>query len=105
MTTTIGEIARIVTSKNAGPYRLTIDVFFKDVASYAKVRDSRTLTPERIAGLYGLKPEQVRVIRFSDAALGAKITVDHRVAADDYRSGDTYGAQQHMPIVNLTVMA
>ncbi len=102
--TTIGDVARIVTSKNAGPYRLTVDVFFNDAASYARVRDSKTVTAERIAGLYGLTPQQVRVIRFSDAALGVKITLDQRVAADDFRSGDTYGAQQHMPIVNLTLV-
>ena len=104
MTTTIGDLARIVTSKNAGPYKLTVDVFFADRAHYAAVRDSKTLTPERIAVAYRLAPAQVRVIRFSDAALGVKITVDRHLSADDFRSTDTYGAQQHMPIVDLPVV-
>ena len=101
----IGDLARIVTSKNAGPYRLTIDVFFVDEESYRLVRDSGTLTPTRIARAYRTGEEHVRVIRFSDAAMGAKITIDQPVSADDFRSRDTYGAQQHIPVADLEVVA
>lgn len=103
MSRTIGDLAKIITSKNAGPYRLTVDVFFTDRAQYEEVRDSKAITPERVAIAYGLRPDQVRLIRFSDAALGFKITMEQSISADDFRSSDTYGAQHHMPIVELTV--
>ena len=103
MSRTIGDLAKIVTSKNAGPYRLTVDVFFNDRAQYEGVRNSQAITAERVALAYGLRLEQVRLIRFSDAALGVKITMEQSVAADDFRSSDTYGAQHHMPIAELTI--
>lgn len=101
--TTIGDLAVIVTSKNAGPYRLTIDVFCEDPRRYERIKRSGVVTAERVAALYGIKPEQVRTIRFSDAALGLKVTMEHHFSSDDFRTSDVYGAQQHMPLARLVV--
>jgi hypothetical protein len=103
MTITVGELARVVTSKNAGPYSLTVDVFFDKETDYRRVKVSGAVTKQRIAAAYGLGSDKVRVIAFSDAALGLKITMDREISADDFRSTDTYGSQHHMPIVELVV--
>ena len=100
---TIGDLAKIITSKNAGPHLLTIDVFFDDVNDYMTVKRSGAVNRDAVANHYQMKPEQVRVISFSDAALGFKVTMDQRISADDYRSRDILGAQQHMPLAMLSL--
>lgn len=55
MTRNIGEIAAFVTSKNAGPFLLTLDVVFPDAASYQRFKRLRALTPPVVAGLCGVR--------------------------------------------------
>ncbi len=54
----IGDVARKVRSKNAGPFVLTIDVFCADAGRFRAVCDA--LRTERIAALFGQAPELVR---------------------------------------------
>ena len=42
----LSELADIVRSKNAGPFRITFDILFSDPARYRLVRDSHALTRE-----------------------------------------------------------
>ena len=66
------DIARYVRSKNAGPFWVTIDIFFKDKESYEMVKHSN-IQEELVAELYGTRPELVKkfyceninVIKFS----------------------------------------
>ena len=37
---TIGELAKLVRSKNAGPFVMTIDIMFADEETYNKVKKS-----------------------------------------------------------------
>lgn len=48
----IGSLAELVRSKNAGPFWLTLDVFFGDDASYARVATSPQLSADVIAREY-----------------------------------------------------
>ena len=57
---TLGEIAPVVRSKNAGPFWMTLDVFFRSDADFAHVRDARVLTAERIGELYGVDAALVK---------------------------------------------
>jgi len=45
--TTLGDLARLIRSKNAGPFVLTFDIMFDDKADYLRVRDSGVVTKER----------------------------------------------------------
>jgi len=40
---TIGDVAQFVTSKNAGPFLLTLDIVFADQATYRTVKSVRLL--------------------------------------------------------------
>lgn len=54
---TVREHASLVRAKNAGPFRLTLDVFCKDAASYARLRDA--ISTEAVAELFRISPERV----------------------------------------------
>ncbi len=48
---TIGDVAQFVTSKNAGPFLLTLDIVFADEATYRTFKTLRALDRHVVAGL------------------------------------------------------
>ena len=49
-----------IRSKNAGPFWITIDLFFKDQRSFEAYADAPCLSRERIAALYGVEAASVK---------------------------------------------
>ena len=43
--TTLGELARLIRSKNAGPFELTFDIMFDDEETFERVKKSGALSP------------------------------------------------------------
>jgi len=56
----LGEVCRYVRSKNAGPFWVTIDLFFRDAQSYLRHRDDPAIGAASVARLYGVDEAQVR---------------------------------------------
>jgi hypothetical protein len=100
----ISDVASVVRSKNAGPFRLTLDVLFADASTYRRVRDSGSITPALIAGLYSLDEDSVTLVWF-DPAAALKINLLRRHSSASFRDTDVYGAQQHAPLLSLTLSA
>jgi hypothetical protein len=96
------ELARLIRSKNAGPFVLTFDFLFEDVASYRLVRDGGVLSPALFARLYGVAEESVCIYAV-DAALAMKITIPRTVIQGDVHDTDSHGGQQYGPLVDLEV--
>ena len=97
---TLGEMADICRSKNAGPFLLTVDFLFRDKAKYEAVKTSNTLQAEEIATLYHVKQEQVE-IHYFDAVKALKITMPRIHSCGSRYDSDVFGAQQHTPLMNL----
>jgi hypothetical protein len=98
-------LAKVLRSKNAGPFRTTLDILFDADEPYERVRDSGIITKALIAKLYDLKPEDVLGIYFVDGVRGIKITIPKRdnLASGDPLSRDLYGAQQHIPLLDIEI--
>ena len=96
------ELAKLIRSKNAGPFELTFDIMFEDEASYRRVRDAGVLSTELIASLYGVPQEEIRVIPY-DAARSIKITIPRPYISGDLDDGDVFGGQQYGPLVDIEV--
>ena len=99
---TLGELARVVRSKNAGALYYTLDVMFADQATYDKVIASKALNPTHIAKLYQLSANAVQVINY-DVAYAIKITIPRDVPSGDPADSDVYGAQQHVPLLGIEI--
>ena len=99
------ELAKVLRSKNAGPFKSTFDLFFDSDEPYRRVRDSGILTKEFIAKLYNISPKDVEGIFFVDGARGIKITIPKPPgeASGDPHCRDTYGAQQYMPLLDIEI--
>lgn len=99
------DYARIIRSKNAGPYRLTFDILFDDEASFRIVCDSKAVTSETIARLYGVPLDQVSSLFVVPAGRAIKITLRRPIGQGDFGDSDIYGCQQHAPLLDLEIPA
>lgn len=102
---TLGELADVMRSKNAGPFQITIDLMFNDRATYDRVVKSGALSEKAIAPLYRVEPSLVRIMPF-DRVRAIKITIPRTTGEKGSGSAfdrDVYGAQQHGPLVDLAI--
>ena len=100
--TALSELASIIRSKNAGPYRMTLDILFTDPDLYRRVRDSGSVTKETVAAAYGIDVAEVTSLFNVDMANAIKVTL-RRKAQGAFGETDMYGCQQHVPLLGLPV--
>lgn len=100
--TTLAEIARLIRSKNAGPFQLTFDIMFDDRPRYERARDAGIFTQARIAPLFRTPPEKVAIF-FCEHALAIKVTIPRPFTQGDLRDSDGHGGQQYAPLMDLPV--
>ena len=99
---TLGELARLIRSKNAGPFELTFDVMFEDEERYRRVQRSGALTREAVARCYGLTPERVKFF-YCDNALAVKATIPRPAIQGDLYDADGHGGQQYAPLMDIEI--
>lgn len=97
----IRDLCTVIRSKQAGPYRLTLDIIFKTAEIYQRVKASGTLTRERIADLYYVPEDQITDFVFYDPGWAVKVTMIRPMVAGDPGDGDVYACQQHAPLLGL----
>ncbi|MCC7271261.1 MAG: DUF4387 domain-containing protein [Alphaproteobacteria bacterium] len=103
MKRSLRDLAKIVRSKNSGPFEVTLDVVFDDARTYRIVKASGALSRETVAALYGLRPDQVLTAEFFDPALAFKATLPRVVSSGSPAERDTYGGQQGAPLLDIAV--
>jgi hypothetical protein len=89
----------VVTSKNAGPFLLTLDIVFPDPATYRTFTSLKALDRHVIAGLYGIPETGVLKIIEFDPAYAVKVTLRRPLGSGAPGETDVYGAQQHVPLM------
>ena len=97
---TIGDVAELVRSKNAGPFWQTLDVFCDDDESYRRVAADGVLTADRIGAAYRVDPAQVRIFRMP-AIRVVKVSFPRRVSSGSAHDRDVHAGQQHVPLRDL----
>ena len=97
------DYAKVIRSKNSGPFEITFDVLFDSKQIYEQVKDSGALTKEGMAKTYGVSLDDVIVFMFFDPALAFKLTLRRRWAQGSTGERDTFGAQQHAPLLDVLV--
>jgi hypothetical protein len=96
------EHARLIRSKNAGPWELTIDVICDNERDFEAIRASGIMSAESLAQAYRLEPDQVRTFEHR-AALALKASFTRPQPAGDITDTDVFGGQFHSPLVDLDV--
>lgn len=91
---------RLIRSKDAGPFMLTIDLFCQDAAGYGRVVASGVLTPDAFAELYGVDPGVVEIY-LVEAIHAVKVSFPRPVASGELADSDITGGQQYGPLVEF----
>lgn len=97
------ELAQIVRSKNAKPFRITFDIVFSDLATYERVKAARVLTRETISNLYKISTHEIVSLHEFDPGLAIKFTLRRKLRQGDAGDTDIYGCQQHAPLLDVEV--
>ncbi len=99
-TLTLGELASQVRAKNAGPFWITLDVFFGSEPDYRLVTGSAALSPQVIGRLYRVDPGSVKYFELP-GILAVKISFPRPVTAGSFTDRDLHAGQQHVPLAGL----
>jgi hypothetical protein len=99
----ITSVAEYVRSKNAGPFRLTFDILFRQRETYEHVKATGQVTPELVAALYRVAPAEITDFVFFDPGKAIKITMRRPLSSGAPGDTDIYGAQQHAPLLAIQV--
>ena len=78
------DCTKLIRSKNAGPFVLTIDVMFESPNLFAKCLEQELLSAANIAKIYGI---ELRV-----------------VSQGDLGDADNHGGQQYAPLLDLEIV-
>ncbi|KAJ6077051.1 hypothetical protein N7499_009032 [Penicillium canescens] len=99
------DIAKIIRSKNSGPFEMTFDIMFDTEEAYKRVKHANILTNECVMRMYHLQPEDIITNMFFEPALAWKCTIRRPWEQGTVGERDTLGTQQHGPLLTIVVPA
>jgi Domain of unknown function (DUF4387) len=99
---TVGDVAELVRSKNAGPFWQTLDVFLPDDETYRLVAGSPSIDEDVIARLYRVAREDVRIFRLPSIRV-VKISFPRPTPQGGVEDRDMHAGQQHVPLAELAL--
>ena len=102
MKRSILEAAKVVRSKNSGPFELTLDVIFKTRRHFELFRRRRFIDEKAVCRMYKVSPKDILGIIYFEPANAVKITIRRWMPSGSPGETDIYGAQQHAPLLGLT---
>ena len=101
MKRSILSVARVIRSKNSGPFELTLDIMFKRREDYEYFKRKKIISARRIAALYKTAEANILGIVYFDPCDAIKITLKRWIPSGARGDSDIYGAQQHAPLLGL----
>ena len=90
----------LIRSKDAGPFMLTLDLFFVDAATRHAFVSAGVFTADRIGDLYGVDPAQVQIFELADID-AMKISFPRPVPSGEFGDTDITGGQQYALLVDM----
>jgi Domain of unknown function (DUF4387) len=94
------DVCRYVRSKNAGPFWVTVDLFFDGPKTYAEYHDDPAISAPTIAAIYGV--DAVHVKRFEVKSLNmVKISYPRSTPQGGVLERDMHSGQQFVPLLEL----
>ena len=97
---TLRDVCRYVRSKNAGPFWVTIDLFFKDDESFRKYHACEAISPPRIAHEYGVEPALVKYFAVEHLNV-VKISFPRQTPQGGIVERDMHQGQQYARLLSI----
>jgi uncharacterized protein DUF4387 len=99
---TVGDIAELVRSKNAGPFWITFDIFLRSDQDYQRVSGPGVISPGVIGSAYDVDPTTVMIYRIPSLRV-VKISFPRPVPQGSFYDRDMHSGQHHIPLSALAV--
>ena len=96
----LSDVCRNVRSKNAGPFWITVDLFFDSPETYARYADNGAIASEAVAALYGVDPDSVKRFKVDSLSV-VKISFPRLKPQGGALERDMHGGQQYVPLLDL----
>jgi hypothetical protein len=96
------DVCRHIRSKNAGPFWVTVDLFFNDEEAYRLYGADPALSPELFQRLYGAQPSDVKFFRV-DSLNTVKISYPRPHPQGWRGERDMHAGQQCYPLLDVDV--
>jgi len=95
------DYAKVIRSKNAGPFTLTIDLMFDCPEKFEHAFKFLSEQKNTVAGLYKVESsDKIKLYPFPNANT-VKITLPRPVSSGGIGDIDVYGSQQHFPLAEI----
>ena len=89
---------RLIRSKDAGPFMLTIDLFFADASVHEAFRASGVLSESVIAQLFGVAADEVDSYDMAEIS-AMKLSFPRPIVSGDFGDTDITGGQQYAVLI------
>lgn len=99
---TIGETAYYMRSKNAGPFWVTLDIFCGEKDVFDILSASKSISKEKIAEVYGVHPEEVKLFYISNLNV-IKVSYPRIRPQGQKYERDMHAGQQYVQLAELEV--
>lgn len=101
MKRSILEAAKVIRSKNAGPFELTFDIIFKSREYFEQFKSGQIINHDLVARLLKISKDDILCIIWFAPANAVKITIKRPMPSGAPGETDIYGAQQHAPLLQI----
>ena len=96
----LSDLCHQVRSKNAGPFWITIDLFFRDAETFARYAEHDTLQAGSIASIFGVDAAAMKRFAVPDLSV-LKLTYPRAVPQGGTGERDMHGGQQYVRLLDL----
>lgn len=97
------DIAKVIRSKNAGPFEITFDIIFASRSDYEAVKATGVISRELFSRLYNVPTQQILTFVYFDLANAIKVTIPRPRPQGSIGEIDMHAAQQHAPLLDVLV--
>jgi hypothetical protein len=100
----VKDVCKIVRSKAAGPFWVTIDMFFDGADNYRQYGNSPQLGPDTFARLYGIDPKHVKRASVDQLCV-VKVSYPRATPQGWITERDMHSGQQYVRLLDVELAA
>jgi hypothetical protein len=101
---TLKDVCRYVRSKNAGPFWITVDLFFRDRESFDRYSENSALQADNIGRVFDVSPARIKRFSVPDL-LVVKLSYPRPAPQGGMIERDMHGGQQYVRALNIELRA
>ena len=96
------DVAKVVRSKNAGPFEICFDIMFYDAETFSLVKDAGVINSALFSRLYNVSENEC-LFSIYDNGWAMKCTIARAIPSGHFGDSDVYGSQQSIPLGDVEI--